>query len=242
LKLTRLIATNRGFRRGAIATLPVLLVIAPFGAIFGAIATQAGLNLYEAVAMSVIVLAGAAQIASLQLLNEQAPAIIAILTGIFINLRFAMYSASLAPYWRGAPLWQRALGAYLMVDQAYGMSVRRYIEFTEDSLTDRMGYYFGVALPTVSVWFASTAAGAILGAAIPPQLSLDFAIPVTFIAIFAPMLRGIPNLAAAATSVVLALGFHALPYNLGLILAAFGGMGVGSLVENRFQPRSSGSA
>jgi 4-azaleucine resistance transporter AzlC len=209
----------------------MLLVIAPFGAIFGAIANQAGLNLIEAMAMSVIILAGASQIAALQLLSDQAPALIAILTGLFINLRFAMYSASLAPYWQGAPLWQRALCAYLMVDQSYGMSIRRYIESPDDSVAYRVSYYFGVSLPVVFVWFISTGVGAVLGAAIPPQLSLEFAVPVTFIAIVAPILRGLPNLAAAIVAVALALAFYHLPYNLGLLVAAAGGMGVGLSLE-----------
>jgi len=222
---------NNGVRSGVTAALPILLVIAPFGAIFGAIASQAGLNLFEAMAMSMVVLAGASQIAAVQLLSDQAPAIIAILTGLFINLRFAMYSASLAPFWQKASLWKRALCAYMMVDQTYGISIRRYLENPDDTAEYRIGYYFGVAVPTVTVWFISTGVGAVLGAAIPPQLSLEFAVPVTFIAIVAPILRGTPSIMAAISAVALALILHQLPYNLGLLVAAIGGMITGLALE-----------
>lgn len=214
-----------------IDALPVQLVIIPFGAIFGAIATQAGLSPTEALGMSIIVLAGAAQIASLQMLSDQAPALMAILTGLFINLRFAMYSASLEPYWRGLPLWKRAIAAYLMTDQAYGLSIRRYLEQADEPQAARTRYYFGVALPTVGIWYISTLTGAYLGAAIPPQLSLEFAVPLTFIAIVAPLLRGIAPVAAALVSVALSISFQSLPYNLGLILAAIIGMICGAWVE-----------
>ncbi|MES9905246.1 MAG: AzlC family ABC transporter permease [Sedimenticola sp.] len=221
-----------GFWRGAIDALPVQLVIVPFGVIFGAIATQAGLNLSEAMAMSILVLAGAAQIAAVQMLSDQAPVLLVIVTGLFINLRFAMYSASLEPYWRGSPLWKRALAAYLMVDQAYGLSIHRYLENKQEPQAQRIAYYFGIALPTVSFWYMGTALGALLGAAIPPQLSLEFAVPLTFIAITAPMLRGIPSVTAAVVAVTTALVCHSLPYNLGLMVAAFTGMGCGVWVEN----------
>lgn len=222
---------NPGFMAGVKATLPVLLVIAPFGAIFGAIASQAGLNLFEAMAMSVVILAGASQIAALQLLTDQAPAIVAILTGLFINLRFAMYSASLAPYWQAAPLWKRASCAYLMVDQSYGIAILRYIDSPDDSADFRISYYFGVSLPVVFFWFVGTGFGSLMGASIPPQLTLEFAVPVTFIAIAAPLLRGLSNLVAATVAVILALTFHHLPYSLGLLLAAVAGMAAGLSLE-----------
>ncbi len=102
--------------------------------------------------------------------------------------------------------------AYLMVDQAYGMSIRRYLD-------ERTGAPGPSASPTI---LASPAhrlllvygysVGALLRAAIPPQLSLEFAVPLTFIAIPAPMLRGIPSTIAAVVAVTTALVCHSLPY------------------------------
>ncbi len=117
--------------------------------------------------------------------------------------------------------------AYLMVDQAYGMSIRRYLENEQVPQAQRIAYYFGIALPTVSFWYMGTALGALLRAAIPPQLSLEFAVPLHFYCHPAPMLRGIPSTIAAVVAVTTALVCHSLPYNLGLMVATFTGMGCG---------------
>ena len=95
----------QGFRDG----LPFLLVVVPFGMLFGVLAAEAGWNLAEVLAMSVLVIAGASQFTALQLLSEQAPTLIVVGTALAVNLRLAMYSASMSRHIGRAPLWQRAL-------------------------------------------------------------------------------------------------------------------------------------
>ena len=75
-----------------------MLVVVPFGMLFGVIAGEAGWSLLQNLAMSVMVIAGASQFTALQLLSENAPTLIVIATALAVNLRLAMYSASLAPY------------------------------------------------------------------------------------------------------------------------------------------------
>jgi predicted branched-subunit amino acid permease len=70
-----------------------------------------------------------------------------------------------------------------------------------------------------------------MGNAIPPEFALDFAVPITFLALIAPMLHTAAHRAAALTSVVLALVFNGLPFNLGLMVAGIGAMMVGAQVE-----------
>jgi predicted branched-subunit amino acid permease len=76
-----------------------------------------------------------------------------------------------------------------------------------------------------------TLAGALLGETIPPQFALDFAMPITFIAIIAPMLRTLAHVSAALTSVVGALALAFMPYNAGLLVAAALAMVVGAQTE-----------
>lgn len=92
------------FVEGARAGAPFVLVVAPFGLLFGTVGTDAGLSTFEVMAFSVLVIAGASQFAALQLLIDQAPVAVALLTGLAVNLRTAMYSASLMPYLAGAAL------------------------------------------------------------------------------------------------------------------------------------------
>jgi predicted branched-subunit amino acid permease len=87
------------------------------------------------------------------------------------------------------------------------------------------------------MWLAVTAIGSVLGATIPAWLALDFAVPICFLAMVAPGLRTLPQVAAAATSVAGALAFAWVPYSLGLLVAAGLAMAVGAEVERRLARR-----
>lgn len=219
------------FWQGARDALPFVIVVGPFALVFGVVATEAGLDLAQTMGFSVLVIAGASQFAALQQLSEGAPAIIAILTGLAVNLRMAMYSAALLPYLGEAPLWKRAIVAYLNVDQTYAMSVARYEDRPEMTLAARLAYFFGVAFPIAPTWYAMTLIGAVAGTRIPPAFALDFAVPITFIALIAPMLRTFAHVAAAMTSVAAALALAFLPFNAGLLVAAALAMAVGAQTE-----------
>ena len=223
----------KGVREAA----PFALVVGPFGLLFGVVATEAGLNVLEALSFSVVVIAGAAQFTALALLSDHAPTFIAIISALAVNLRMAMYSASLTPHVGGAPLWQRALIAYFTVDQTYACSVLAYEKHPSWGLREKVAYFFGSASPIVPIWYALTIVGAWLGGSIPEWLALDFAVPITFIAIIAPMLTTLPHVAAAVTSVTLALIFAFLPYNLGLLVAGIGGMMTGAQLELIYERR-----
>jgi predicted branched-subunit amino acid permease len=217
----------QGFRDGA----PFLLMVAPFALLFGVVATEAGLSLVEAMAFSVLVVAGASQMAVIQLMTDNAPAFIAILTGLTVNLRMAMYSASLTPHLGKAPLWKRATVAYLLVDQAYAVSIVKFDQKPDWPVSVKLAYYFGVMAPVLPLWYGFSYIGAVVGATVPPEYALDFAMPIAFLALIAPALRTLAHVAAALTSIVLALLLAAVPLNLGLIIAAIGAMMVGARVE-----------
>ena len=217
----------RGMRDGA----PFLLVIVPFAVLFGVVGTEAGLNLAEVMGFSLLVIAGASQFAALQLMSDNAPTLIVLATALAVNLRMAMYSASLTPYLGGAPMWMRAVMAYLLVDQSYAVSITRFETDPEMTLKQRCAYFFGVVTPVCPVWYAMTLAGALAGQRIPPEYALDFALPITFLAIVAPALRTMAHMAAAAVSVALSLLLAFVPYNGGLMLAAVAAMMTGARIE-----------
>jgi len=217
----------QGVRDGA----PFMLVVSPFAALFGVVATEAGLNVFEALAFSVVVIAGASQFTALQLMTEQAPTFIVLASALAVNLRMAMYSASLVPHLGQARVWQRGLVAYFLVDQSYAMSVVKFDREPGMTLSQKLAYFFGVVTPICPMWYVSTVVGALIGTAMPDELALDFAVPITFIAMIAPMLRTPAHVAAAVVSVVLALAFAFLPYNLGLMIAGVAGMVTGARVE-----------
>ena len=229
---------RRAFWLGMRDALPFLLVIVPFGLLFGVLANEAGWRLVETLAMSAVVIAGASQFTALQLLSEHAPLLVCIIAPLAINLRMAMYSASLAPHLGGAPGWQRALMAYGLTDQTYGVVMNRYALLAEDEPAGEGGALFRRR------WCRSACPGGwrpgrgrCSGTAIPAGLALDFAVPITFIALFAPALRTRPHVAAAVVSAAVALALAWMPWNLWLIFAAGAGMATGSLVEVRQERR-----
>lgn len=96
------------FRRSAATGLPFVVVMVPFGALFGVIGTEAGLPLAQVMGVSIAVIAGAAQFTAVQVMGDGVPVAVVILSALAVNLRIAMYSASIAPWLGAAPLWQRA--------------------------------------------------------------------------------------------------------------------------------------
>lgn len=219
------------FLKGIVDCSPFILVVIPFGTLFGVVATEAGLNLAETMVMTFAVFAGAAQFTALSLMIEQAPMFIVILTALAVNLRMAMYSAALVPHFGNTSMRMRILISYFMVDQSYAVAVKKFDDTPNMPMPEKISYYFGTLVALVPLWVLFSYIGAIVGNTIPPEFSLDFALPICFIALTAPMMRSLPHFAAALVSVVAALALIWVPFNLGLIIAAIMAMMVGARIE-----------
>ena len=217
--------------KGFFDGLPFIFVVAPFAALFGVLATEAGLSVVETMTFSVAVFAGAAQFTALQLMQQDAPTLIVLTPALAVTLRVAMYSASLTPYLGGAPMWQRIIAAYFTVDQSYALSVGQFEKEPSMSIPQRMGYFAGVLTPIVPVWYASSLLGALLGTQVPDSWNLDFALPICFLAMVAPMLRTPAHMVAAFVAIVVGIAAATVPYSLGLIIAGTAGMMAGAQTE-----------
>ena len=224
----------KGMRDGS----PFLLVVLPFGALFGVVGTEAGLNLAQVMGFTVLVIAGAAQFTAVQLMAEEAPTIIVLLTALAVNLRMAMYSASLVPHLGRAPFWKRAFISYLNVDQAYAVSIAKYEAEPEMPVEQKAAYFVGVMTLIAPLWYVFTFVGAALGTQIPPEYALDFALPITFLALVAPAIKSLPHMVAAFLSAVLTLAFIGLPAGVGLLLAALIAMTAGAELEAWLERRA----
>lgn len=225
---------SKEFWAGARAEIPLLIGGIPFGWIYGALALNAGLTPAEAQMMSSIVFAGSAQFITAQLVQEATPGFVIVLTIAVVNLRHMLYSASTAPYIASLPMRWKVLLSYLLTDEAYAPTILHY---ERNGVTPYSHWFWLGAGSTLWIeWQISTAVGVFLGAAIPGSWSLDFALPLTFIAMLVPVLRDRPGVAAALSAGLVALVTFSLPYKLGLILAALVGILVGTLLERRKSP------
>jgi len=165
----------------------------------------------------------------LQLMKIGSPWIIMVLTAWIINLRFIMYSAVLAPAMQKLPTGRKSLLAYMLSDQAFGVSVSY---FTTHPEVDRNWFYFGTALTIWVTWQISAIAGSLLGTLIPTSWGLDFAFPLSFMALMFAALTDRPTVIAAIAGGLTAVIAKPLPNNIGLVLATLVGIGSGLLAEN----------
>jgi 4-azaleucine resistance transporter AzlC len=209
---------------------PILLAVIPFGLIFGALAVSEGLTPAAAQGFSLFVFAGSAQFIAVTLIGDGAPVAVTILTIAVVNLRHALYSATMAPYLAGLRKRWRWPLSWLLTDEAFATSS---IHFKEHGNPARHWYLLGSGLALWTSWQVSTAVGIALGPAIPPSWNLDFALPLTFIALLIPVLRSRPAWAAALTAGLVAIALAALPYKLGLLSGAAAGIVIGLVLDKR---------
>ena len=225
-------ATNKSyFWMGCRNSVPFIFVAGPFGLLFGVLAAEAGLNLVEIMTFTMTVFAGAAQLTALQLLQKEAPTLIILASALAVNLRIAMYSASLTPFLGAAPLWQRVLAAYFTVDQSYALSIVKFELEPGMTVQQRMAYFFGTNALIAPLWYGMTLTGALVGTRIPESLALDFAMPIAFLAMIGPMLRTPAHVIAALVAIVTSILAVGIPYNLGLLVAGTAGMMAGARAE-----------
>jgi 4-azaleucine resistance transporter AzlC len=201
--------------------------------IYGVLALQAGLPPFPAQAMSSVVFAGSAQLIASQLIRDGAPAAVLVLTVFVVNLRHALYSASLAAHVKHLPRRWKGLLAYLLTDEAYAVIAARVSRDAAAGQASplRHWYFLGAGLTLWASWQVSTAAGVFLGAQVPERWGLDFTLALTFIALVFPALRDRAGVAAAAAAGALSVVAFGLPFKLGLVLAAVVGVVAGLATE-----------
>lgn len=228
-----------GARTGLVAVAPLLVGIVPFGFVAGATPVAHGMGWAVPIGFSTIVFAGASQLAAIEVLTGGGSVPVAVLAACTINLRMVLYSASIAPYTARIGLRRRITMAYLLTDQAYAVSIVRWAEqdldgrCSEEATTfDRFWTFVGAGATLWTSWQISTLAGVVVGAAVPPQIHLEFAVPLSFLVLLVPTLVTRPAVVAAAVgggAAVLAGELGAGPASI--LLGSLAGIVAGAVVD-----------
>lgn len=229
------IEPSRGgeFWAGVKATFPLVVGAIPFGIIFGALAVTGGISPLGAQAMSLLVFAGSAQFIAAGLAATGTGALVIIATTLIVNLRHALYAATLAPHVKGLPQrWLLPLGFWL-TDESFVVVAQRFQR--ADSSTNKHWFFFGSALFMYTNWQLCTFIGLIAGQAVDDAASwgLEFAMVVTFIGMLVPLIKDKATVAAVSAAAIVALLANGLPHKLGLMAAAFSGILAGYLAARR---------
>jgi len=208
--------------------LPIVLGYIPVGFAYGVLAQKSGLSLMNAVAMSVIVFAGSAQLIGAGLFGAGAGPLALIATTFVVNLRHLLMSAALAPKLRGWRKWQIALFGYELTDETFALHTMR---MSRDH--PPLAETFGVNVTAQFSWIVGSLAGYLAGGQIADvrPVGLDYALPAMFIALLVPQIVKPVHLMmavlAGVTSVTLSLlGFSQSHVIAATVIASTVGLGV----------------
>lgn len=210
LQPERATLTRAGVAEGARLTLPLFPGVFVFAAAFGAAAAQKGLGLFEALAMSCFVFAGASQLVALELWTADwtAWAVLAV-TAVTaaVNLRLFLMSAAMRPWLAELPSTGVRYGVLTTLTDANWLIAMRYrAEGGRD-----LGIFLGAGLALWALWTVATAPGWFLGALIddPKRFGLDLILPIFFASMIVPLWhRGRDALVWIVTAIVAVAAHH----------------------------------
>lgn len=202
----------------------------PFGLVCGLASVNAGLTTGASLGLPAFVFGGSSQAVLLQFLQGNATLWIAVLSGCVINLRMAVYSAAMAAHVRHLGKPQRMLVAAFLVDNTFAFVQARERSHPHDP--HLISYYAGLTTVFWIGWLLFCTVGVFAGNIVPASWQLDFAIPLSFIAIAATSIRSVPMGAAALVGGTASVLLFALPLKLGLIAACMAGLAAGLLTQS----------
>lgn len=217
-------ANRSDIAAGARTMVPWLAGIVPFGLVIGVSAVQADVPTLAGWLTGPLIYAGSSQVATIGMIGAGAAPVVVVASALIINIRLIFYSATMARYWRGTPLWWRMVAAYLIVDPSVAVGLDGY---------QRLGrgrghaHYLGGAVLLWVSWLAAIAAGAMVGAGLPTWLHLEFVIPLYLVGqAIAKLARPAQRRAIFAAAAVALLALTA-PLQLGIALAITAGVAAG---------------
>ncbi|WP_459617214.1 AzlC family ABC transporter permease [Bordetella sp. 2513F-2] len=223
------------FRAGVRAISPALIATGTWALVTGVAMVKSGLTESMALAMTLLLYAGSAQLTSLPLIATGAPLWLIFAAGCVVNLRFVIFGAALHPYFRHLS-WPKRLGlGYFTTDMGFVLFMPRYADAPVRGTREQLWFFMGTIVPGWLVWQSFSIVGIYLGVMVPSSWSLDFAAVLALLAITVPLANSRPMLVSMLAAGVVAWVGQALPLRLGLAAAVVAGIVAGMLAE-RYLP------
>jgi predicted branched-subunit amino acid permease len=216
---------------GMRAMTPWLVGVVPFGVVIGIGANHAGVPAAVGWLTGPAIYAGSAQVAAIQMLDVGAAPVAVVATILVINLRLVFYSAAMARYWRGTPLWFRLVAGYLLIDPSFAVGQERYAH--EPDRRRAHAYYLGGAILLWVSWLTAIAVGATGAARLPGWLHLEFVVPLYLIGEVVPKLRGRASTTAVLVAGGVTLAALGAPMHLGIAIGIIAGLVAAAAVQSR---------
>jgi predicted branched-subunit amino acid permease len=202
-----------------------------WGLVTGMAMIKSGMGLPLALAMSLLVFAGSAQLATMPLIASGAPLWVIWATAACVNLRFVIFSAAWRPYLIVYPRWQRLRIAYFTADLNYVMFMRRFPK--PEPAPEQMPYFWGGTLANWGSWHIASLIGIFAADAIPTQWGIGFAGTLALLGLSASLLVGRAAWVAAGVAGSAAVAAYALPLKLNIVVAIAAAVAVGLLIDHK---------
>ena len=216
--------------RGVLDVLPLLIPVFPFGLIIGVIGIELGFSPLMVYATSLIVFSGSAQIVFFQLISAGASPVVTLTSVTVTNSRHFLYGAVLSEYLEDLSQSWKAFLSYFLVDQSFALSHKFFKK--NSSLKNKHYYLLGSGSTLWFVWQISSLSGIFLGAVVPDELGLSFAIPLTFLSLIIHEFRKPDHLIVIFVSGFLAIVFYDIPFKAYIIAASLGALIVALIITN----------
>ena len=218
------------FKNGCLQEIPLQLGVFPFGIAYGILGIEVGLTNIQTYLLSIIIFAGVSQIVFAQLFSTFTPSFIIVGTIGIVNLRHILYGVSLSSYLKKLSLKWRVILSYLITDEAFAISYKR---FSEEKKTKYMHFHLlGSGITLWISWQISTLIGIFIGPSIPNSLNLEYVIPLSFIAIVVVSINTKIKLIVFIMSALFSILLRDLPWNLWIITSALISIIIGVLISN----------
>ncbi len=219
------------FLSGLRASQTGFVALSVWGIVTGVAMVKSGLTEHAAIAMSVLVYAGSAQLTSLPLIAAGAPLWLIFAIGCIVNLRFLIFGAALHPFFQNMSWPKRLLLGYLTVDICFVAFMPRFADQPERGTTEQRWFYFASASVCWLLWQLASCVGIALGSVVPSAWSLEFSAILALLAIVLPIVKSKPMVVSVAVAGCVAWLAQPLPLKLGLLLAVLAGIAGGMWAE-----------
>jgi len=225
-----------GAREGFAAFLPLSVGLVPWALVMGMAMTSAGFSPLQAMGMNIIVFAGTAQLGTLPLIAADAPVWLIITTALALNLRFVIFSAAIAPGFRGVGAPGRWLAGHVLTDGVFAVCLDKLLHVEDPAW--RLGYYLAPALWAWVLWQVFALTGIYAAGFIPKTWSLEFMATIALITLLVPMAKVRPMLIAALVGGASATLLRNMPLRLGVVIGICAGIAAGFAAEH-FEEKAS---
>jgi 4-azaleucine resistance transporter AzlC len=205
------------FWDGARLSMPVVVSASPFAMLFGALAVANGLSVFETTLMSATVFGGASQMVGIELFGQTIAPWLIVLSILAVNFRHVLYSAAIGSRFAHWPVWQQAIGYFVLTDPQFALAEAR----AESGGKVGFVWYMGIGAPVWVFWVLGSWIGAMFGRLIPDPhaLGLDFLLPIYFLGIvmgFRKRPLWLPVVLVSGVASILAYKFVGSPWHVSL--------------------------